>query len=57
MIIYLGAQLLLGLADHLMGARFNSSTDWTPLARGLVAAMVWIPYFLQSRRVKLTFVN
>lgn len=57
MMAYLGGQFLLGLADQLMAMRLTPHTDWTQVMRGLVGCAIWIPYFLQSRRVEVTFVN
>jgi hypothetical protein len=57
MTIYLGAQFVLGLVDHLAAVRFNPDSEWTAVARGFFAAIIWIPYFLRSRRVEVTFVH
>jgi len=57
MMLYLGAQFLLGLTDHLMALHFNPHSSWTGVVRGFIAMAIWIPYFLQSRRVEVTFVN
>jgi hypothetical protein len=57
MVIYLTANFVLGLADHLFALRFYPQTQLTGVARGFFGAAIWIPYFLQSQRVKETFVN
>jgi Protein of unknown function (DUF2569) len=57
MVIYLAANLALGLTDHLFAVRFFPGSSWAGIARGFVGAAIWIPYFLQSQRVKETFVN
>lgn len=31
--------------------------DWKDMARGVIAACVWIPYFMASRRVRSTFIR
>ena len=56
-IIYFCGQFFLLLMDHLMAMRFNPNSQWTAVARSFIAALIWIPYFLNSRRVKATFVN
>jgi hypothetical protein len=35
----------------------RSISDWYGMAKPLAIALVWIPYFLASQRVKRTFVN
>jgi hypothetical protein len=45
------------LADHLMTLHYNPRSDWTTLFRSMASAAIWIPYFLQSQRVELTFIN
>jgi Protein of unknown function (DUF2569) len=57
MIVYMTGHFLSTLIDHLAARGLNSSTSPAAVARGLVAAMIWIPYFLRSERVKSTFVN
>jgi hypothetical protein len=57
MMLYLGGQFLLQLTDHLMALHFNPQSSWTQVIRGLLGAAIWIPYFLKSRRVEVTFVN
>ena len=57
MIIYLAAQFLMILTDHLLAIRMNPSTESVSVVRSLLTALVWIPYFLRSQRVEATFVN
>jgi hypothetical protein len=57
MITYLVAALLITLCDHIWTMHFHPSTPWTAVFQRLAAAVVWVPYFLQSRRVEQTFVN
>jgi hypothetical protein len=45
------------LAVHLASPEPSTSDAPKELARALVGACVWIPYFLVSKRVKLTFVH
>jgi hypothetical protein len=53
MIAYLIAGIFFTLCDHLWAMHFNHSTQWTAVLQRAVAALVWIPYFLRSRRVEL----
>jgi Protein of unknown function (DUF2569) len=57
MITYLAANVILSLFDHLWTIHYEHSSGWMSVARSFVAAAIWIPYFLRSRRVKLTFVQ
>ncbi|MGA2650978.1 MAG: DUF2569 domain-containing protein [Terracidiphilus sp.] len=56
-ILFFVTQFVLLLADHLMAARFNPSSNPFEVIRSFLICLIWIPYFLNSRRVQLTFVN
>lgn len=55
-ITFLVGAFLVTLCDHLWAVQFLP-TNWTAVLQRLVAAAIWIPYFLQSRRVQQTFVH
>jgi hypothetical protein len=59
MILYFATQLLVVLADgitaHALFPNGKLETAYTAIARSFVACLIWIPYFLVSRRVKATF--
>jgi len=61
MIALYAAQCVLMLADHLATTAVFPSADLSSsiiaVIRSLIVAVVWIPYFLNSRRVEATFVN
>lgn len=57
MIAYLAASFFVTLIDHLWVMFFSPGTSWSMVERTFVAALIWIPYFLRSRRVQLTFVD
>jgi len=57
MITFLGSQLALVLIDHLAARALQPSTGLAGVLRSLVGAVIWIPYYLRSERVKATFVN
>jgi hypothetical protein len=57
MITYLIAALCLSLIDHLVSLHFHPEARWTGVFQRLVAALIWVPYYLQSRRVRQTFVD
>jgi Protein of unknown function (DUF2569) len=57
MIMYTTGHFLSTLIDHFAARELNSSTSPAAVERGLLAAMIWIPYFLRLERVKSTFVN
>lgn len=56
MVTFFVGALVVTLCDHLWAMHFLP-TSWTAVGQRLVAAVIWIPYFLQSRRVEQTFVN
>jgi hypothetical protein len=57
MIAYLVGQLVLLLIDYFAANAFNPHTSPTTAIRSVIACLIWIPYFLQSRRVEITFVH
>lgn len=56
-ITFLVGAFVVTLCDHLWTMHFLPSTTWMAVFQRLVAALIWVPYFLQSRRVEQTFVN
>lgn len=57
MITYLVAAFVVSLGDHIGAMMFAPSSSWMGVFRGLIATLIWVPYFLQSQRVEQTFVN
>ena len=57
MITYLVAAFVIALCNHLWTMHFYSSVTWIGVFQRFVAASIWVPYFLQSRRVAQTFAN
>jgi hypothetical protein len=57
MITYLLAALCLSVIDHLVTLHYHPEARWIAVLQRLVAAAIWVPYYLQSRRVKQTFVD
>jgi hypothetical protein len=57
MITFLAGQMVLLFIDHLWAAQFHTVGDPTGLVRSVVGCLIWIPYFLRSRRVEITFVD
>lgn len=55
-ITFFVAAFAVTLCDHVWAAHFLPTT-WAAVLQRFVAAAIWIPYFLQSRRVEQTFVN
>jgi hypothetical protein len=61
MIAFYAAQCILILVDHMAATAIFPSVDLSSslitMIRSFIVAAVWIPYFLNSRRVEQTFVN
>jgi hypothetical protein len=57
MVGYFVAQFIWVFGDHLMALRYTPHSDWMPVLRTVIAAIIWIPYFTQSQRVQATFIN
>jgi hypothetical protein len=55
-ITFFAAAFIVTACDHLWAVHFLP-TSWTPVLQRFVAAAIWIPYFVKSRRVQQTFVN
>ncbi len=55
MIVFLAANVLVVSIDHIGVAQLALPAKPTQLIRALVAAAIWIPYFMRSRRVAFTF--
>ena len=60
-ILYMAVHFLVLLIDtlvaHALAPTAKLDSSFASLARTLVSGLVWIPYMLVSRRVKLTFVR
>lgn len=59
-IVLLGGYVILGevyLLLHMLAPDTETADAPRQLARAVLGAGIWIPYFIQSKRVKLTFVN
>lgn len=57
MITYLAFNCSIILIDHLGALRYSPHTASTALVRSIVGVLIWIPYYLRSERVKVTFVH
>jgi hypothetical protein len=61
MIVYLASQAIFVIIDHYAAASLLPSgfepRSVFPILQGVLASAVWIPYFLNSQRVKFTFVR
>ncbi len=56
-ITFYAGQCVFVLIDLFAALQFNPQTSPTTAIRAVVACLVWIPYFLRSERVKITFVH
>lgn len=59
-IVLLGGYVIFGevyLLLHMMAPDPETAAAPKQLARAVLGAGIWIPYFVRSKRVKLTFVN
>jgi len=59
-IVLLGGYVMFGevyLLLHVVAPEADTADAPRQLARAVVGAGIWIPYFVRSKRVKLTFVN
>ena len=57
MIAYLVARFCLALFDNIWAMHYHPSASWTGVFQRLIAALIWVPYFINSRRVEQTFVD
>ena len=57
MTTYLVAAFVIAVSDHVWVMVFHPSTAWTGVFQRLIAVLIWVPYFLNSRRVEQTFVD
>ncbi len=57
MITYLVAAFVIAFCNHLWTMHFYSSVTWNAVFQRLVTAAIWVPYFMNSRRVEQTFVD
>lgn len=57
MITFLASQLAFVLIDHLAARALQPSTGLAGVFRSLAGAVIWIPYYLRSERVKATFIH
>lgn len=57
MIAYMAFNCAVVVVDHLIALRYNSHAGPIAALRSVMGTLVWIPYYLRSERVKVTFIN
>jgi hypothetical protein len=57
MIAYLSINCAVILIDHFVAMHYAPNTQMFSIVRTIIGAGVWIPYYLVSERVKITFVH
>jgi len=57
MITYLAFNCAVILFDHVGALHYSPHTSATAALRSVIGTLVWIPYYLRSERVKVTFKN
>jgi hypothetical protein len=57
MIAYLAINSALILIDNIFALRYSPQAQMSGVIRTVVVSLIWIPYYLHSERVKVTFVN
>lgn len=53
----IAAKILFGDVFEASGTELMDSDTWQDLLRGLVLVAIWVPYMLNSRRVRNTFIQ
>jgi hypothetical protein len=61
MIAFIATQFCISLVDVLrtrsLHPTINLASEWRPMLGAVASMIIWIPYFLRSTRVKITFVR
>ena len=57
MIAYLAVNCSVILIAHFLALRYNANVGASAAIGSVVGSMVWIPYYLRSERVRVTFVH
>jgi hypothetical protein len=57
MITFMALQSILLLIDYAVVLHYNSRGSVTNVAGAILGSAIWIPYYLRSERVKVTFVR
>lgn len=57
MIAYLAFNCAVIVIDHIAALLYAPHAQMFAVLRSVVGSLVWIPYYLRSERVKMTFVN